>query len=282
MPLSTRDLDVLQTALLELHEERDLTTFSTTAPDIVRAAIPCDHFTWLESQFAGITDPMRGAVIWDSPPLITPAIHKRMLALVTDHPFTIHARKTGDWGPLRLSDFWTDTQTRSSALWKDVLRHTRGGRLLSSAAFRGERVGTLNLSRPLAKADFSERDRHMLRQLTPHFIQAMHAAERVTARREGVARTQPELGLTARESEVGVWLARGRTNPEIARILAMQPRTVEKHVERILVKLGVENRTAAAMIIGGLQLLETEEAVARAPAPAVAPSRTRRTGRKKR
>ena len=50
---------------------------------------------------------------------------------------------------------------------------------------------------------------------------------------------------------MAAWLARGRTNGEIARILAMQPRTVEKHVERILIKLGVENRTAAAMVVGG-------------------------------
>lgn len=281
MPLSTRDLDVLQTALLELHEERDLAAFRAAAPDILCAAIPCDHFVWLESGFAGLMEPMKDAVVWDSPPRLTPALRKRLLALASEHPFTLHARKTGEWGPLRLSDFMTDEQFRSSRHWKEITRHTGGGRMLSSGAFRGDRVGTLNLTRPFESPDFSERDRHMLRQLTPHFMQALQAAERVTARREGAAKKRPALGLTARESEVGMWLARGRTNPEIARILSMQPRTVEKHVERILVKLGVENRTGAAMIIGGLE--EPQGRESRAPEKSAAPpARARRAARQKR
>jgi DNA-binding CsgD family transcriptional regulator len=56
------------------------------------------------------------------------------------------------------------------------------------------------------------------------------------------------LGLTAREAEVLSWIARGKTNGEIGTILSIRPRTVEKHVERILMKLGVETRTAAAAI----------------------------------
>lgn len=51
--------------------------------------------------------------------------------------------------------------------------------------------------------------------------------------------------LTGRETEVLRWLVEGKTNAEIARILASQPRTVDKHCERIYQKLGVENRTAA-------------------------------------
>ena len=54
------------------------------------------------------------------------------------------------------------------------------------------------------------------------------------------------LGLTRREAEVLAWLTRGKTNSEIGRIARLSARTVEKHVEHICVKLGVENRTAAA------------------------------------
>jgi len=53
------------------------------------------------------------------------------------------------------------------------------------------------------------------------------------------------LGLTNRETEVLAWMACGKTNAEIGRILASKPRTIEKHVERILQKLAVETRTAA-------------------------------------
>ena len=57
-----------------------------------------------------------------------------------------------------------------------------------------------------------------------------------------------ELGLTTREGEVLSWLAKGKTNRDIAQILGLSPRTIDKHLEQIYSKLGVENRTAAAAI----------------------------------
>jgi DNA-binding CsgD family transcriptional regulator len=54
------------------------------------------------------------------------------------------------------------------------------------------------------------------------------------------------LPLTRRESEILAYLAVGKTNPEIAIILGISSRTVSKHVEHILVRLGMETRTAAA------------------------------------
>jgi CheY-like chemotaxis protein/DNA-binding CsgD family transcriptional regulator len=60
----------------------------------------------------------------------------------------------------------------------------------------------------------------------------------------------PELaqhfGLTPREAEVLHWVALGKTNRDIAEILAMSPRTADKHLQHVLDKLGVETRTAAA------------------------------------
>jgi DNA-binding NarL/FixJ family response regulator len=57
-----------------------------------------------------------------------------------------------------------------------------------------------------------------------------------------------ELGLTTREGEVLSWLSKGKTNRDIAQILGLSPRTIDKHLEQIYAKLGVENRTAAAAI----------------------------------
>jgi DNA-binding CsgD family transcriptional regulator len=54
--------------------------------------------------------------------------------------------------------------------------------------------------------------------------------------------------LTPRESEVLTWISRGKTNQEIAIILDFSPRTVNKHLEQIFRKLGVENRTTAAAV----------------------------------
>jgi DNA-binding response OmpR family regulator/DNA-binding CsgD family transcriptional regulator len=57
---------------------------------------------------------------------------------------------------------------------------------------------------------------------------------------------QRTLSLTSRESEVLLWISRGKANREIGEILAISPRTVNKHLEQIFVKLGVENRASAA------------------------------------
>lgn len=54
--------------------------------------------------------------------------------------------------------------------------------------------------------------------------------------------------LTPREREVLAWVADGKTNPEIALILAASRRTVEKHMERILAKLALENRAQAVRV----------------------------------
>ncbi|MEO8316618.1 MAG: response regulator transcription factor [Pseudomonadota bacterium] len=57
---------------------------------------------------------------------------------------------------------------------------------------------------------------------------------------------QQQLGVTGREAEVLLWLSRGKSNREIGQILGISPRTVNKHLEQIFVKLGVENRASAA------------------------------------
>lgn len=62
-----------------------------------------------------------------------------------------------------------------------------------------------------------------------------------------------ELGLTSREGEVLSWLSKGKTNRDIAQILELSPRTVDKHLEQIYAKLGVENRTAAAAVANASQ-----------------------------
>lgn len=54
------------------------------------------------------------------------------------------------------------------------------------------------------------------------------------------------LGVSPRQAEVLLQVARGRTNAEVARALHLSPRTVQKHLENIYDRLGVRSRTAAA------------------------------------
>jgi DNA-binding response OmpR family regulator len=62
------------------------------------------------------------------------------------------------------------------------------------------------------------------------------------------------LPITKRESEVLYWVSYGKTSWEISQILDMSPRTVNKHLEQIYRKIGVDNRTSAAAI--SIRILE--------------------------
>jgi DNA-binding CsgD family transcriptional regulator len=65
-----------------------------------------------------------------------------------------------------------------------------------------------------------------------------------------------EVPLTAREREVLAWVARGKTNAEIAELLWLAPSTVRKHLENVYAKLGVNTRTAA--VARFLRLVDAE------------------------
>jgi HD-GYP domain-containing protein (c-di-GMP phosphodiesterase class II) len=79
------------------------------------------------------------------------------------------------------------------------------------------------------------------------------AGHRVPRRREGVA------GLTAREGEVLVLLARGLSNKQIAERLVITPKTASNHIEHIYAKIGASSRAAAAMFAVQHGLLPEEK-----------------------
>ncbi|MGC4060897.1 MAG: DNA-binding response regulator [Aquabacterium sp.] len=98
----------------------------------------------------------------------------------------------------------------------------------------------------------------ILARLTTHVRNARVARQAMAAMRgmpsaesashaSGSARLD-EAALTPRETEVLGWLAKGKTNRDIADILGMSHRTVNKHLEHIFEKLGVETRAAAAAL----------------------------------
>ena len=72
-----------------------------------------------------------------------------------------------------------------------------------------------------------------------------------------VSHPDRSLELTPREAEVLFWISRGKSNHDIGIILGAKTGTICKHVEHILTKLNVENRTSAAVVA-----LETSRSVA--------------------
>ena len=73
-----------------------------------------------------------------------------------------------------------------------------------------------------------------------------HEVLRLVERRDNLTHADlRRLGLTPRQSDVLLALAKGLTNAEIARQLGTQPATVRKHIEHVFSRLGVTNRTEA-------------------------------------
>lgn len=249
--LSASDLALFQAAILDLHELRDLEGLRAVAGAVFRRVVPAPYFSWFCSARGRLGDIGEDGVFWESPRRASRAVLRRAAALMDEHPFTRHVRETGETGPLRLSDFWTRREQLRSELHRQVFRHVGIGRLLGMAVAYGRWAGTITLARPFSDPDFSERDRTMLRLVAPHYAQALELASLASVHRTASLDVLARLGLTPRESDVATWLAGGRSNAEIAALLRMSPRTVEKHVENILGKLGVENRTAAALVVLG-------------------------------
>jgi transcriptional regulator EpsA len=66
----------------------------------------------------------------------------------------------------------------------------------------------------------------------------------------------PEVVLTPREQEILHWASRGKTNPDIGAILSISPFTVKNHMQKILRKLQVQNRTQAVGKAAGLGMFQ--------------------------
>ena len=133
------------------------------------------------------------------------------------------------------------------------------GLLLARAALPGVLAGGDPLPPPLAPiADLGRGvEQVSLRGLTARRAAELSHSLCVVSLAEASEAPDPTRmppRLTAREGEVLLWVARGKTNRDIADILGMSPRTVNKHLEHVFEKLGVETRTAAAAAARRLNL----------------------------
>lgn len=97
------------------------------------------------------------------------------------------------------------------------------------------RVSLRGMEFDLARAD-SDRPGELLLRVT----EVREDGKIIALRKQG--------GLTRREAEVLLWVSYGKTNRTISEILGISPRTVNKHLEQVFRKLGVETRAAATAI----------------------------------
>ena len=118
--------------------------------------------------------------------------------------------------------------------------------LAVKVAGRGTAMTTIALSRSHRAFTDAERDR--LGALLPHLRRSCRV-HRVLHEGLPAADALVGAGLTSRQAEVALALCAGGTNPELARRLGISVGTLRKHLERVYVALGVDNRGAAIAAI---------------------------------
>lgn len=170
-----------------------------------------------------------------------------------------HRRRTGTGAALALSDFVAAPGLERLGIYREFYRPLGLADDLSIHVNRGDSILCASVMR--RQRGFSDQERELMNALRPHFRQAWANAESLahlracstgssTSRVGRVWSPEPlevNFGLTPREAEVLLWVAQGKTNPEVATILGMRPSTVRTHLERVFAKMGVETRHAAGL-----------------------------------
>ena len=155
-----------------------------------------------------------------------------------------------------LSDLIKPSDFKKTELYNEYYRHMdiQSQLFTELPAPQGKR-SFLMLSR--SRPTFSDRERFMLSLIKPHVIGAYRNVLELQCYKEKIALFEEDedfpalrtLGLTSREAVILGWAAKGKSNTDIASILGISRRTVEKHFERIFEKLGVETKMAAVSVI---------------------------------
>jgi DNA-binding CsgD family transcriptional regulator len=177
-----------------------------------------------------------------------------------EHPLVrYHGGKRGA-GTRRISDSWSMSQFRRTALYAEYYLVIGIDHVVALPLhIDDDTLVSLVLNR--RGRDFSDRECLWLDMVGVPLARLYRRTVREQQWRERLRQLQPLLGdecersvspgvqdrLTEREREVLRWLAAGKTDRDIADLVHCSHRTVQKHLQRIYVKLGVETRTAAVM-----------------------------------
>jgi DNA-binding CsgD family transcriptional regulator/GAF domain-containing protein len=184
------------------------------------------------------------------------------------HPLVRYHADLRGQGTHRISDSVPFSRFREGALYCEYYRRIGIDHAVAVPLLVNERtLVSFVLNR--RGSDFGERDCALLELVRAHLARLYRQAHELERARAALARLEaggeeatlsigerlglasPQcfaaLPLTPREREVLSWVAAGKTDRDIAGLLGISVRTVQKHLEHCYIALGVETRTAAVM-----------------------------------
>lgn len=267
--LTTVDYQSILELIRELYECESPLTLSRHATQQLARLIPCEV-----ASFNAI-DPNELTVVATDVPegTCTEQMRAILATHLHGHPLIAALMQLREPTALRLSDVMSQYRFAQTPVACDFYRPI-GLAHAQSLVGKGECAQGLvvMLSCDRRGRDFSDRESDLLRALMPHIIRAYSISRRLAAI-EACASTLGQL--TPRENEILVLLADGATNEGIARELAISPRTVQAHLDRLYRKFGVANRTSAVALYLKAALRERERSTSSSATPTLPPGNGR-------
>lgn len=251
--LSAGSLRSFAEALPALYAETDPARLPQAFAEVLARLVPG------ESHGVVVHDRAAGRRFWHLRP--AEAGHEALVPVFFEnfHEFAPaeYRLQTGSGEALALSDFVDRAALERLAIHGEYYRPLGVEDDLSINVRRGQVVTCAAVLR--RRRGFGAEERELMNALRPHFKQAWANAQSfatlaaastqvATPLREWTPEAlEVRFGLTPREAEVLIWVAQGKTNPEVAGILGIRPYTVRTHLEKVFAKLGVETRHAAGL-----------------------------------
>ena len=240
-----RETSRLLNAVEYIHAQDDLSTFHVclfqAISGLVKDVVLTMDYTRLIDGKAESRNTKEG--------IVSKEMQSLLLLLLPENPVA-PALRNGARGLLGITDFVTQRDFERTALYNEIMRpNDVRYQLLIPLELPGY-IATVTINR---RSHFFQGEIKKLRLFSPHLVRAHLNAQTITRLRAFASDVpQPELlrnlGLTPQESHIMHWLIQGKRDSEIAQILNSKTRTVEKHTQHIFTKLGVETRTAAALV----------------------------------
>ena len=245
MPHTVPRIEGLLRLLPELYRHRPVSALLPDAVRLLSTVLPNDGCGWFVYALDGRP---RLEAVAESQPVLSSGTLARIADTVLHHPFVELWSRQGSLLPVSYSNVPTSVLRwfLDEHVGADMSREIGTDSLTIPVSLTPVRACAVAFRRD--RGYFTDEDRAVCALLQPHLAQAFLNAEEVSRLIDGDPLSMPEE-LTEREAQLAFWLARGKTNAEIGLILGAKIRTIEKHVERILRKLRVENRTSAALLL---------------------------------
>lgn len=196
----------------------------------------------------------------DNPEALTALVRE----FIGQNPVVPYLQQGGQEVVLQPTDFVTQRQFRQTGLYHECFRPLGIEYQIDVALAIPGAIGGMSISRRGSR-NFSAEERQFVCLLQPHLARAhanclrmenlqkgfRNGVKPIAATRDATPSQLVAVGLTDREIEVWHWIGEGKRDGEIATILGISPRTIQKHVQHVLHKLQVETRTAAVRSLDG-------------------------------